>query len=138
MEKGETMRNTCPFKFNQTPDYGKGESLSCLSSCNLWVESEKMCSFRLLADDVADHRRRIRACGMKTGEESFQEKKEEKIKIGDKVKLPWLTKKEGEFSKTGIVGRIIQIDAHCEIGIDDENGYLWTWKGKISEVEKIS
>ncbi len=40
---------------------------SCHPNCALWVESEKMCSFRLLADDVADHRKRIRDAGMEIG-----------------------------------------------------------------------
>ena len=60
------MMHLCPFLNDLCND----------RNCRLWVKDEEMCSFRLLADDVADHRRRIRACGMETGEESF--KKQEK------------------------------------------------------------
>ncbi len=64
------MKNTCPFGTTGISDSTCHKD----ESCALWVEDEKMCSFRLLADDVADHRRRIRAAGMETGEESFSKK----------------------------------------------------------------
>jgi len=63
----------------------------CQKLCALWVDSEKMCSFRLLAADVADHRIRIRAAGMEPMDEE------------PKRSIPNSERREGEYTKFGIV-----------------------------------
>ncbi len=57
----------CPFTPKSTP--GHSGDFICTVNCALWVKSEKMCSFRLLADDVADHRKRVRDAGQEIGTE---------------------------------------------------------------------
>jgi len=46
------MKITCPFGTTGTSDSVCHRD----ENCALWVESEKMCSFRLLADKEADDR----------------------------------------------------------------------------------
>lgn len=62
----------CPFKSLTTGSDGSEEFYRCHPDCALWVEYEAMCSFRLLADKVAEHRKRVRDAAafraMQTGE----------------------------------------------------------------------
>ena len=62
----------CPF---QKPDYMPEvqRNQRCDPECALWVESEKMCSLRLLADDIVDHRQRVRNAGMTAGPEYIEQ-----------------------------------------------------------------
>ena len=43
----------CPFKADE-------RGINCYPECALWVKSEKMCSFRLLADNIAIDRKLAR------------------------------------------------------------------------------
>lgn len=54
------MNLICPFLSKLPFETSHGEYYLCPGDCALWVISEEMCSFRLLADNIAIDRKLAR------------------------------------------------------------------------------